>query len=91
MPSTVTLPEELWRFAGGIQHHEVAGRTAREALHELAARHPELQDRLLDASGNLQPHLALLHNGRLLSPPSIAAAMLRDGDCIEVFPLASGG
>ena len=91
MLATLRFPEELARFAGGLLQHDVRSDSVEESLREIVAAHRELESRLLDEHGHLQPHLAIILNGHLLSSDSLRQEPVRQGDTIEVFPLASGG
>lgn len=49
----VVVSQPLRRYAGNLGEHEVEGATVGEALHALAARHPELACRLFRQDGSL--------------------------------------
>jgi molybdopterin molybdotransferase len=57
--SVLSLPRIFAKYAGGQEHHEVAGETLGECLEELFARFPELRLRILDRQGLIYPYLAL--------------------------------
>jgi molybdopterin molybdotransferase len=86
----VRLPGALRRYAGDAERVSVAAGTVGGALAELASRHPQLGERLLDAGGALRPHLQLGLGGRVLDPGSVGET-LDEGDEIVVLVGIAGG
>ena len=85
------IPGMLARYAGGAREVRAEGATVRDALADVARRHPDLGPRLVDASGALHPYFHLFRNGERLEGAGAMAAALRDGDSLEVLAAASGG
>ena len=85
------IPGMLARYAGGAREVRAEGATVRDALADVARRHPDLGTRLVDASGALHPYFHLFRNGERLEGPGAMGAALRDGDSLEVLAAASGG
>ena len=85
------IPGMLARYAGGAREVRAEGATVRDALADVARRHPDLGPRLVDASGALHPYFHLFRNGERLEGAGAMAAALREGDALEVLAAASGG
>jgi molybdopterin converting factor small subunit len=61
------------------------------ALRALAARHPEIRDRLLDAEGQPHRHINALINGGNVSYRQGFRTPLQDGDRLTILPPVGGG
>ncbi len=85
------VPGPLRAYCGGAAFIELEGQTIPELLAGLAARFPELGARVLDASGGLAPHIALIHNDALLRPSEVADVRVGAGDELRLFTAVSGG
>lgn len=83
------IPEVLRRYSGGAEEVVVRGATVADALDDLFRHHPDLRVRVLDARGELHPHLRLFCNDtdleRDLDVP------LAQGDCVAIVAAAAGG
>lgn len=64
--------------------------TARDALDALLETHPELEERVYTADGELEPHLNLLRNGENVSERGLSVPIAND-DELALFPPVSGG
>lgn len=51
MPITVKVPTQLRSLTGGADEVQAEGKTLRELIDGLEAKHPGLRDRLLDEKG----------------------------------------
>ena len=74
------------RERAGEDEVEAEGETVGEAVENLVARHPSLEERLY-SDGELRPHLNLTADGE----PVEADASTEEVDEIAVFPPVSGG
>ena len=76
----------------GISKLELEGRTVRDILDRLCDhKKPDVADLLHDAEGNVRQHFVLTLNSEILDNKSTAAAPVKDGDILHVFPPVSGG
>jgi molybdopterin synthase sulfur carrier subunit len=64
--------------------------TAGDALEALLVDHPELEERVFTADGDLESHLNLLRNGENVSDTGLATPV-SDDDELALFPPVSGG
>lgn len=67
------------------------GATVRDVLSTLEGEYPDLEGRLLDDEGEIQPQLSILKNGREVLHMEGADTPLSDGDTLAVFPPVAGG
>lgn len=75
--------------ARSIDHEADAGATVGEVLRDLVDEYPELD--VLDASGDLRPHVNVLRNGRSVVHGDGLETPLEEGDEVGVFPPVEGG
>ncbi len=76
----------------GISKLELEGRTARDILDRLCDyKKPDVAGLLHDADGNIRQHFVLTLNSEILDNRKTAAAMVKDGDILHIFPPVSGG
>jgi molybdopterin molybdotransferase len=87
----VRLPTSLRRYAEGAERVRVGGATAAAALAGVAARHPDLAERLFDDDGALRPHLQLGVAGRAVPPGEAAATRLAEDDELVIVVAIAGG
>ncbi|MFP4175379.1 MAG: ubiquitin-like small modifier protein 1 [Halobacteriales archaeon] len=74
------------RERAGEDEVEAEGETVGEAVENVVAHHPSLEERLY-RDGKLRPHLNLTADGEPVKPDASA----EDVDEIAVFPPVSGG
>lgn len=68
------------------------GSTIGELLAKLAAEHREFRQAVYDPSaGRVNEEMMVVLNDSLLPPPDVTETKLREGDCIMLFPVYSGG
>ncbi|RMH15988.1 MAG: molybdopterin-synthase adenylyltransferase MoeB [Acidobacteria bacterium] len=89
--ATVRIPAPLRGFTGGAAEVVVEGRTAGEALRDLAARHPGLARRLLDDDGRLRSFVNVFVGDRNVEEIGGLEAPLAEGATIHVVPAVAGG
>jgi len=65
--------------------------TAREALHALAERYPQLPRFVLDDQQRLRRHVNIFINDALIADRIELSDPLRDGDQLHILPAVSGG
>lgn len=90
MGVTVVLPTVLRRLADGQKEIPVAGGTLREALGELARRHPDLGRQILQDDGTVRPFVRVFvdqKDAAELGPE----APLPEGAVVRVVPAIAGG
>lgn len=85
------IPGALRRYSGDRKEFSLSGATVREALEELFREHPDLRPRVLDARGDLHPHLILFRNDAELSRAGVLDETVRDGDVLELVGAVEGG
>jgi molybdopterin converting factor small subunit len=85
------IPNELRAYCGGADSVELEGETVSDVITGLAARFPELESRVLDASGALAPHLVVIQNDAVLRPGDAARARVSAGDELRLMSAVSGG
>lgn len=67
------------------------GATVGDVLVELESEFDELEGRLLDADGGIQPQLSILKNGRDVTHAQGPETPLEAGDTMSLFPPVAGG
>jgi molybdopterin converting factor small subunit len=85
------IPRELCTYCGGAECIELEGETVSELITGLVTRFPELESRVLDASGALAAHLLVIHNDVVLRSGDAAEARVRAGDVLRLMSAVSGG
>ena len=68
-----------------------ADTTVGDVLEAIETEFPELGGELLDDSGDIQPQLTVLKNGREVVHLEGTGTDLEDGDRVSVFPPVAGG
>lgn len=91
MPVKVELPAELGRYTSETSSIDLPGSTVGEVLAGLFEQFPDLKPRVVNDRGELYPYLPVFHNREKLSATGYEDRSVRDGDCLEIVALASGG
>lgn len=65
--------------------------SVRQALGALFAIHPPLQPEILDAAGNLRPHVSVFVSGRDVRHRQGLDTALQAGETLALFPPVAGG
>ena len=68
-----------------------AGDTVQDVLHRLLAAHPDLEERILDSEGHLQPAVSVFVRGRSIKFLGGLDTVLEEGDHLALFPPVAGG
>jgi molybdopterin synthase sulfur carrier subunit len=88
--ATVVIPPPYRGPTHGAERVEVDGRTVRECIAAVEARHPGFGPMILDASGRVHRFVKLFRNGDQLQGDMLGAA-IADGDRLEVIAAIAGG
>ena len=88
--ATVVIPPPYRGPTQGIERVEVAGRTVRDCIDAVEARHPGFGPMILDANGAVHRFVKLFRNGDQLAGDVLGTA-IADGDQIEVVAAIAGG
>ncbi len=84
IPSRYSVP------AGGKRNFEVTGRSVRECVAELEARHPGVGELILDAKGEMRRFVRIFVDGELLPRDGIDTEVSATAT-ITVVAAAAGG
>lgn len=68
-----------------------SGEGVREALSTLVGSHPELEGRILDEEGSLDPYAVVFLNGRNTRALEESNPSLGEGDVVILIPSGGGG
>lgn len=91
MNARIKIPEDLSRYADGLDNFRVVAETFDGALAELIARYPDLRLRLVGNDEKLLSHLILFANGETVPTAALSQLPITPGDELEIMFLASGG
>lgn len=86
---TVDVPRVLRGSAGDAARLDLEADSLGSAREEIRRRWPALATHLFAESGELRPHVLIVHNDRLLR--GIGETRLADGDRLEIVQAVSGG
>jgi sulfite reductase beta subunit-like hemoprotein/molybdopterin converting factor small subunit len=87
----VRVPGMLLETTGGADVVEVDARTVREVLAALAARHPDLTARVLDAEGRVVPSVNLFVGDEEIGALQGLDTPVAPGQEVTILPALSGG
>jgi MoaD family protein len=90
MAIEVRIPTILRTYTDGAKTVEASGDTLRSALADLDARHPGLQERIVDDAGLRRFVNVYLNDEDVRFLDGIDTA-LSDGDVVTVLPAVAGG
>lgn len=74
-----------------IEREYDEGVTIGEVLSDIEGEFGELEGRLLNGSGEIQPQLSILKNGRDVTHEEGPETSLESGDTVSLFPPVAGG
>jgi len=88
--AVVFIPAQLRELTGGARRVNVPGRTLREVIDKLDAKHPGLKERLLDDEGEaLNPYIEIAV-GDAIATLGLLTPVPKDGE-VHILPNVSGG
>jgi molybdopterin converting factor small subunit len=87
---TVHIPPRYRGPTNGQSQVEVDGRTVRECVEAVEARHPGFLELVFDKQGNVRLHARVFVNGNDLGREA-ASAPIDNGDRIEILAAVAGG
>ena len=92
MPKITVMIYTTLRKRLGVSKLELEGGTVAEVLDRLCDyRKPDVERIIRDADGNVKQHFVLTLNSEILDNKRTAAAKVKAGDILHVFPPVSGG
>lgn len=87
----VRIPGVMRAQAGGSPRVEVRGTTVREALEDLAAKHPGLGGRVFDGQGALRRFVNVYVEDEDIRHRDGLDTPLAEGQVVSILPAVSGG
>lgn len=91
MPKKVRIPTPLRKLTNNEELVEVNGATVAEAITELQARYPGIQERLMDEKGEVRRFVNVYVNEEDIRFLKNQNTPLKDGDEISIIPAIAGG
>jgi molybdopterin converting factor small subunit len=88
---TLKIPTPLRPYAGGQATIEVNGASVREALADLVAQHPDLNQHIFNESGELRPFVNLFLNDEDVRYLNGADTSISESDLLRIIPSIAGG
>jgi sulfur-carrier protein len=91
MSVRVRIPTPLRTLTGGAAEVNVAGNSLAEAIVQLEAEYPGMEQRLKDESGELRRFVNLYVNGEDVRFLKGLDTALKTGDEVSIVPAVAGG
>jgi molybdopterin synthase sulfur carrier subunit len=91
MSKTVRIPTPLRKLTNNEEVVEVKAATISEAIAELQARYPGIQERLLDDTGEVRRFVNVYVNEEDIRFLENQQTPLKDGDEVSIIPAIAGG
>jgi len=91
MPKKVRIPTPLRKLTNNEELVEVNAATIAEAIVELQARYPGIQERLVDDKGDVRRFVNVYVNEEDIRFLKNKETPLKDGDEISIIPAIAGG
>jgi sulfur-carrier protein len=91
MPKKVRIPTPLRKLTNNEELIEINAATIGEAITELQARFPGIQERLLDEKGEVRRFVNVYVNEEDIRFLKNRETPLKDGDEISIIPAIAGG
>ena len=88
--STIRIPPTLRAEAGGERHVQVEGASVRDALRDLTARYPALQDRIWE-DGQVAEFVNVYVDGEDIRTLGGIDTPVREGSTLILLPAMAGG
>ena len=91
MPTKVLIPTPLRKLTNNEETVEVNARSVGEAITELQARFPGIQERLVDEKGEVRRFVNVYVNQEDIRFLKNRETPLKDGDEVSIIPAIAGG
>jgi MoaD family protein len=91
MAVEVKVPTILRKHTDGAKVVSGAGRTLRELIDDLNARHPGMREAILTESGDLHRFINVYLNDEDVRFLGSLETPLSDGDTVSILPAVAGG
>ena len=91
MPTKVLIPTPLRKLTNNEETVEVNAKSVGEAIAELQARFPGIQERLVDEKGEVRRFVNVYVNQEDIRFLKNRETPLKDGDEISIIPAIAGG
>jgi molybdopterin converting factor small subunit len=88
---TIHVPSMLRACCDGAPEFALAAASVRDALDEIARRHPSLHGSVCDETGAVRPHVNLFVNASHVRDLAGLDTTLAQGDVVTIHPAVSGG
>ena len=89
--AVVMVPTPMRQLTSGQSKVQVHGATLGECLDELERRYPGVRERLLDAAGDIQPHINIFVGGEDVRALQELSTPARPTDEGMIVPAVGGG
>ena len=87
----VEFAAPLKNFTDNLERCEVSGKTAGDAMREIADRFPGMRDKLLKEDGTLRAYFIVLVDGRDIRMLEREQTPVRADSVIRIVPAIAGG
>ena len=91
MPTKVLIPTPLRKLTNNEESVEVNAKSVGEAIAELQARFPGIQERLVDEKGEVRRFVNVYVNEEDIRFLKNRETPLKDGDQVSIIPAIAGG
>ena len=91
MPTKVLIPTPLRKLTNNEETVEVNAKSVGEAITELQARFPGIQERLVDEKGDVRRFVNVYVNQEDIRFLKNRETPLKDGDEVSIIPAIAGG
>jgi molybdopterin synthase sulfur carrier subunit len=91
MPTKVLIPTPLRKLTNNEESVEVNAKNIGEAITELQARFPGIQERLVDEKGEVRRFVNVYVNEEDIRFLKNRETPLKDGDEVSIIPAIAGG
>ena len=88
---TIRIPTPLRPFTGGATEVAITGATVAEAMRDLTAQHPQLQQHLYGADGELRSFVNIFLDSEDVRHLQGIATPLQAGARLRIVPSVAGG
>lgn len=88
---TIRIPTPLRPFTGGAPEVAITGATVADAMHDLTAQHPQLQQHLYGADGELRAFVNIFLESEDVRHLQGTATPLPAGARLRIVPSVAGG